>query len=98
MKLYLRGKTALVVAASFGLGYHCAHPLAAEGILKRYFIPTFGITADLTDEAQVQQLLAKTNGLLGKVDIVVLSTPPPDLSIFGGRSLFRSGFVTAEIC
>jgi len=32
MELGLRGKTALVTGASYGLGYHCARELALEGV------------------------------------------------------------------
>lgn len=96
MDLQLRGKTALITGASYGLGFACAEVLASEGaavalcsrnadklndsvklIKQNNDTPVVGITADLTKEADLQQLVKEAERQLGNIDILVVSTGHP---------------------
>src|SRR6266496_4637374 len=89
MDLGLKGKVALVTAASRGLGFAVARELAQEGarlaicsrshdaiesaadsIRKQTSAEVLGITADVTDAAQITRIVAETTGKYGALDIL----------------------------
>ncbi len=85
----LKGKTALVTGASYGIGFAIASALAKAGArivfndLKQEFvdkglaaykaegIEAHGYVCDVTDEAAVNELVAKIEREVGAVDILV---------------------------
>jgi 3-oxoacyl-[acyl-carrier protein] reductase len=97
MDLGLKDMTALVTAASRGLGRAAASALAAEGArvaicsrsaqIEQAAAEIAGETdgeilplrADLTDEREIKELVAKTLGHFGHIDILILNSggPPP---------------------
>ena len=94
MDLGIKGRTALVTGASSGLGLASARALAAEGVrvalvsrsaerLTAAASTVDGdpvtLTADLSDDASVDAMLAEAIELLGFVDILVANAggPPP---------------------
>ncbi|HXH04020.1 MAG TPA: SDR family oxidoreductase [Candidatus Competibacteraceae bacterium] len=90
MDLQLTGKTALVTAASEGLGHACARVLAEEGArvaivgrnpdkLARAAAGTglIPIAADLADPMDRERLWREAEAQLGQVDILVLSSGHP---------------------
>ena len=94
MDLGIEGRTALVTGASSGLGLASARALAAEGVrvalvsrsaerLAAAASTVDGdpvtLTADLSDDASVDAMLAEAVEVLGFVDILVANAggPPP---------------------
>ena len=94
MDLGIEGRTALVTGASRGLGLASARALAAEGVrvalvsrsaerLAAAVSTVDGdpvtLTADLSDDASVDAMLAEAVEVLGFVDILVANAggPPP---------------------
>ena len=98
MDLGLKGKVALVSAASRGLGFAVARELAQEGarlalcsrshdaiesaadsIRTQTGAEVLAITADVTDAAQIERVVAETAGKYGALDILFANAggPPP---------------------
>jgi 3-oxoacyl-[acyl-carrier protein] reductase len=101
MDLGLKGKTALVTAASKGLGKASAMGLAAEGVNVAICARTerdiksaaeeirtktggeaLAVACDVTDAAQVSELVARTIERFGSVDILVANAGGPPRGYF----------------
>lgn len=92
MDLQLRGKTALVTAASRGIGRAVAVRLAEEGMTVTAAARTHGgdpedmgegtlvpMVHDLADVDATQGLVARVVAEQGRLDILVLNTPGPKI-------------------
>jgi len=89
MDLGLQGKTALVTAASRGIGHAIATLLAAEGATvaaaARKPEATPGVTpwpVDLSDAAAVDRLVPEVVSAHGRLDVLVVNTPGPRILPF----------------
>jgi 3-oxoacyl-[acyl-carrier protein] reductase len=101
MDLKLKGKVALVLAASKGLGRASALALSAEGakvvicsrnieelkktaaeIHQQTGNPVIAIAADVSDAAQVKNLIAETASTFGGIDILVNNGGGPPFDKF----------------
>jgi 3-oxoacyl-[acyl-carrier protein] reductase len=85
MDLGLKDKVALVAAASRGLGRAVAEELAAEGaslVLCARDATTLAVPADVTDAAQVKQLVASGIERFGRIDILVTNAGGPPAGRF----------------
>ena len=94
MDLRLRGRIALVMASTSGLGAATAAALAAEGArvivtgrnadkaasFASRLPEAVAVAADISEPAGVQQLVDETIARLGQPDIVVLNGPGPSPS------------------
>lgn len=93
MDLQLKGRGALVLGATSGLGRAVAEGLAAEGARTAFtgrrggvareaaaqYPGSIGLELDITDPESVRQAVATVTGEFGAIDIVVLNSggPPP---------------------
>ena len=92
MDLGLHGRTAIVLGASQGMGLAIAEAFVSEGAHVAMFarraevvereaarIGALAVAGDLTDEADLERLVAATLERFGGIDIVVLNGggPPP---------------------
>ncbi len=97
MDLGLRGRRAVVAAASGGLGFACAAALAAEGArvaigghdaeriaaaAQRLGGDTVALTADLTDPQACQEFVGEAADRLGGLDILITNGPGPPPGTF----------------
>lgn len=93
MDLQLQGKTALVTAASRGIGRAVAHRLACEGMTVVAAARSVGAgreavgdgfvvgqVHDLADAAATDQLVAEVVAHQGGLDVLVLNTPGPRIT------------------
>jgi len=113
MDLGIRGKTALVTAASRGIGYACALTLAKEGanivICARQESPlneaverirgetrsrVIGQTADITQAADIERLVAAATAEFGGIDVLVAigGSPPRGSFAQTDEDRLRQGF------
>ncbi|HEU4631275.1 MAG TPA: SDR family oxidoreductase [Gemmatimonadaceae bacterium] len=104
MDLGLRGRSALVAAASRGLGRAVAEELAAEGAdlticargeaaladaaeaLRAAGARVTAVTADLTEPADVERVVAAAEAAYGRVDVLVTNTGGPPAGPFEAHS------------
>jgi len=105
MDLGLRGKIALVAAASRGLGRAIALELATEGaklvlcargaddleatrkdIAARTGVDVHAVTADLSDQTQLERVNAEAMATFGQVDILVTNAGGPPAGVFETHS------------
>jgi NAD(P)-dependent dehydrogenase (short-subunit alcohol dehydrogenase family) len=110
MDLDLAGKTVVITGGTKGIGFACAFLAegARIGIVSRSQhnvdsargeLPgVFGMTADLSDEAEAQRCVDTMEGELGPIDVLVNSagaarrTPPDDLSPAAYRAAMDAKF------
>lgn len=94
MELGIRGRAALVLGASKGMGRACAEALAREGCrlsvtardeaaLAAAFPDALRLPGDVTRDADRQRIVAETAGAFGRVDILINNCGGPKPGGFG---------------
>lgn len=101
MDLAITGKTALVTASTYGLGFAIAHTLIDEGCrvavnsrnqdnvseaAKMLGPNAIGVAGDLSVASDRNRILAMAQEQLGDIDILVVSTAHPPTRPFSGAT------------